>query len=103
MVPILSSLSGLILPIDVVNDRGISKSPENVLAHSKCSKHSGDAFGHLQVVKIKSWAQRNLALPGTEEHTDGSAESHAIHRFLHWLLILKAPSIGASQHSFPPI
>ena len=60
----LSSLSGLILPIDVVNDRGISKSPENVLTHSKCSKHSGDAFGHLQVVKIKSWAQRNLALPG---------------------------------------
>ena len=61
VVSILSSLSGLILPIDVVNDRGISKSPENVLAHSKCSKHSGDAFGHLQVVKIKSWAQRNEA------------------------------------------
>ena len=68
VVSILSSLSGLILPIDVVNDRGISKSPENVLTHSKCSKHSGDAFGHLQVVKIKSWAQRNLALPGATWH-----------------------------------
>ena len=46
---------------------------------------------------------RYLALPGTEEHTDGSAESHAIHRFLHWLLILKAPSIAALQPSFPSI